>query len=157
MIAALALWGCAAPSASPTTWTVGGETMGTTWSIKWITTDDRSEEVLAAARDALADVDAKMSTWRDDSELSQVAAEDRPVVVSEETAAISVVMRAELKHDLDASRLRVLLREVLSGERRDLEEATADSEEPGGEEAAAQGAEAPGTQAEPDRAARQAS
>jgi len=44
------------------------------------------------------------------------------VVVSEETASISVVMRGELVRDLDAPRLRVVLRDILSGERRDLRE-----------------------------------
>ena len=43
------------------------------------------------------------------------------IVVSEERASISVVMRGEMVQDLDAPRLRVVLREILSGERRDLE------------------------------------
>jgi uncharacterized protein (TIGR00159 family) len=42
------------------------------------------------------------------------------VVVSEETASISVVMGGEMIHGLDAPRLRVVLRDVLSGERREL-------------------------------------
>jgi DNA integrity scanning protein DisA with diadenylate cyclase activity len=42
------------------------------------------------------------------------------IVVSEETATISVVMAGEMIHGLDAPRLRVVLRDVLSGERRDL-------------------------------------
>jgi hypothetical protein len=42
------------------------------------------------------------------------------VVVSEETASISVVMAGEMMHGLDAPRLRVVLREVLTGERREL-------------------------------------
>ena len=42
------------------------------------------------------------------------------VVVSEETGAISVVLSGELVRALDAPRLRVILRDVLSGTRRDL-------------------------------------
>jgi diadenylate cyclase len=42
------------------------------------------------------------------------------IVVSEETATISVVVAGEMVHGLDAPRLRVVLRDVLSGERREL-------------------------------------
>ncbi len=42
------------------------------------------------------------------------------IVVSEETATISVVMAGEMVHGLDAPRLRVVLRDVLSSERREL-------------------------------------
>ena len=42
------------------------------------------------------------------------------IVVSEETAEISVVMGGEMLRDLDGPRLRVVLRDVLSGERRSL-------------------------------------
>jgi len=42
------------------------------------------------------------------------------IVVSEETTAISLVMHGDMVRDLDAPRLRELLREILSGERRDL-------------------------------------
>jgi diadenylate cyclase len=45
------------------------------------------------------------------------------IVVSEETAAISVVMGGEMIRGLDAPRLRVVLREILAGERRDLPDA----------------------------------
>jgi uncharacterized protein (TIGR00159 family) len=45
------------------------------------------------------------------------------IVVSEETATISVVLAGEMIRDLDAPRLRVVLTEVLSGERRDLRQA----------------------------------
>lgn len=40
------------------------------------------------------------------------------VVVSEETGAISVVAAGELLRDLDAPRLRVVLRDILAGEKR---------------------------------------
>jgi len=42
------------------------------------------------------------------------------VVVSEETAAISVVLAGEIMRGLDGPRLRVVLRDILAGERRDL-------------------------------------
>jgi len=42
------------------------------------------------------------------------------VVVSEETAHISVVMGGEMMRGLDAPRLRVVLRDILAGERRAL-------------------------------------
>jgi len=42
------------------------------------------------------------------------------VVVSEETASISVVMGGEIVSGLDTPRLRVVLRDILSGERREL-------------------------------------
>jgi uncharacterized protein (TIGR00159 family) len=42
------------------------------------------------------------------------------IVVSEETGMISIVMGGEMVQGLDAPRLRVTLREILSGERKDL-------------------------------------
>jgi uncharacterized protein (TIGR00159 family) len=42
------------------------------------------------------------------------------VVVSEETGTISVVLGGEMMRGLDAPRLRVVLREILAGERREL-------------------------------------
>jgi uncharacterized protein (TIGR00159 family) len=45
------------------------------------------------------------------------------IVVSEETATISVVLGGDMIRGLDAPRLRVVLTEVLSGERRDLRQA----------------------------------
>jgi diadenylate cyclase len=46
------------------------------------------------------------------------------VVVSEETASISVVLGGEMLRGLDAPRLRVVLREILGGERKELPEAS---------------------------------
>jgi len=46
------------------------------------------------------------------------------VVVSEETAKISVVLGGEMLRGLDAPRLRVVLREILGGERKELPEAS---------------------------------
>ncbi len=46
------------------------------------------------------------------------------VVVSEETSTISVVLGGELLRGLDAPRLRVVLRDILGGERKELPEAS---------------------------------
>ena len=46
------------------------------------------------------------------------------VVVSEETARISVVLGGEMLRELDPPQLRVVLREILSGERKELPEST---------------------------------
>ena len=46
------------------------------------------------------------------------------VVVSEETANISVVLGGEMLQGLDAPRLRVVLRDILGGERKELPEAS---------------------------------
>ncbi len=45
------------------------------------------------------------------------------IVVSEETGLISVVLGGEMIQGLDAPKLRVVLRDILAGERRDLPEA----------------------------------
>lgn len=42
------------------------------------------------------------------------------VIVSEETSAISVMLGGEIMHGVDPPRLRVVLREILSGEWREL-------------------------------------
>ena len=42
------------------------------------------------------------------------------VVISEETASISVVMAGDMIRELDAPQLRVVLHDILAGERRDL-------------------------------------
>ena len=55
------------------------------------------------------------------------------VVVSEETATISVVLGGEMLSGLDAPRLRVVLRDILGGERKELPE---DAEALGGLEVA---------------------
>jgi len=46
------------------------------------------------------------------------------IVVSEETGSISVVMRGELVQDLDPPILRVVLRDILTGERDNLRNLT---------------------------------
>ena len=50
------------------------------------------------------------------------------VVVSEETASISVVMAGEMVQGLDAPRLRVVLHDILAGETRDLTKESESSE-----------------------------
>jgi uncharacterized protein (TIGR00159 family) len=85
------------------------------------------------------------------------------IVVSEETASISVVMAGELTSGLDAARLRVILRDAMSGSRelRTPDDAgTVTSELEGGSdgaEPAATDADAPATQrADPGRQVRSA-
>jgi uncharacterized protein (TIGR00159 family) len=66
------------------------------------------------------------------------------VVVSEETAAISVVVGGEIARGLDAPRLRVLLRDILGGEQRELARAV--------EAASAEAEAARAAEAEPESA-----
>lgn len=65
-----------------------GEALGTTWTVKFLGDAAKDGEAERAVREALASVDAAMSTWRDDSELARVRAADGPVVVSESTYAV---------------------------------------------------------------------
>ncbi|MFT7517908.1 MAG: thiamine biosynthesis lipoprotein [Kiritimatiellia bacterium] len=71
---------------------LAGEALGTTWQVKWTESeagvDHRSAANLVIDR-ILAEVDAGMSTWRDDSELALVRVGDGPVVVSEDTAMVT--------------------------------------------------------------------
>lgn len=64
--------------------TLRGEGLGTTWTVRWMgePSPAAAEEVVVAA---LSEVDAAMSTWRDDSELARIRAADGPVAVSWET------------------------------------------------------------------------
>jgi uncharacterized protein (TIGR00159 family) len=75
------------------------------------------------------------------------------VVVSEETASISVVMAGELVSDLDAARLRVVLRDAMSGPRElgaSDDPATATPElEPGSDAGERTGAEPTAPEGEP--------
>ena len=52
------------------------------------------------------------------------------IVVSEETAEISVVLGGEMLRDLDAPHLRVILQEILAGERKELPAAAEDVKRP---------------------------
>jgi thiamine biosynthesis lipoprotein len=65
-----------------------GEAFGTTWMVKWhgASVDDGAiDQAIATTLDR---VDARMSTWRPDSELSRVRGQAGPRVVSEETAEV---------------------------------------------------------------------
>jgi len=55
------------------------------------------------------------------------------VVVSEETGGISVVFRGEIAQGLDAPRLRLTLRDILTGERKDLNAEAVDPQAAGAE------------------------
>jgi thiamine biosynthesis lipoprotein len=61
--------------------------MGTTWSVK-TSSSASAGDLTSAVETVLADVDAKMSTWRDDSELAAVRVGSGPVDVSLETAEV---------------------------------------------------------------------
>ncbi|MCB9677272.1 MAG: FAD:protein FMN transferase [Alphaproteobacteria bacterium] len=67
-----------------------GTALGTTWTVKWSTDAEVCDEkrVDLAVSDVLAEVDAQMSTWRKDSELSKVRAGPGAVAVSEDTAGV---------------------------------------------------------------------
>lgn len=71
-----------------------GPTMGTSYTVKVVTREElpslRQAEVSLAIEQVLIDVDAKMSTYRDDSELSRFnqLAETAPFEVSRETLAV---------------------------------------------------------------------
>ena len=52
------------------------------------------------------------------------------IVVSEETAGISIVLAGEMLRNLDAPHLRVVLQEILAGERKELPEAADDVKRP---------------------------
>lgn len=69
-----------------------GRTMGTTFSVKVVGSLDAAAQqaVLEAVQGQLATVDAQMSTWRDDSELSRFNrhTEDTPFAVSPETRSV---------------------------------------------------------------------
>lgn len=63
-----------------------GEALGTTWMVKW--RGSVGADVQPVVEAVLAEVDQRMSTWRDDSELLAVRAGPGPVPVSEETAMV---------------------------------------------------------------------
>jgi len=71
---------------------VTGEALGTTWALKSAETpsDARAAELKSTVETALAEVDASMSTYRDDSELMALNRADGldPVVLSEGLGAV---------------------------------------------------------------------
>jgi thiamine biosynthesis lipoprotein len=76
------------PSTSTPVWCeAAGKAFGTTWTAKW-SAEACDPEVPASIDAVLATVDAQMSTWRDDSELSRVRRADGPLPVSADTAFV---------------------------------------------------------------------
>lgn len=71
------LWACSGPApVAPiaATWCdAQGQALGTTWTLRWQAEGCDAEVEQTVAR-VLAEVDAHMSTWRDDSELARVRA-----------------------------------------------------------------------------------
>ncbi|MTI14295.1 FAD:protein FMN transferase [Sansalvadorimonas verongulae] len=63
-----------------------GRTMGTTWSVKYVTDESNEEEVLASMKQALVKVNQQMSTYIPDSELMLLnkAPVNEPIAVSPE-------------------------------------------------------------------------
>lgn len=95
LIPFLLLCACAAPQAveaplSPVTRDLTGKALGTGWHVRWVESGegDRTADVQRVTEAALAEVDAHMSTWRDDSELSLARAADGPVTISQDTALV---------------------------------------------------------------------
>lgn len=88
------LAGC---QADPVTLEISGETMGTTYSIVAVdqTAELDADEVKAAVEATLADVNAKMSNWDPNSEISRFNASDstKPIEISDE---LSSVMQAAM-------------------------------------------------------------
>jgi thiamine biosynthesis lipoprotein len=65
-----------------------GEAFGTTWNVTWKGDAASADEVSTMIARRLATVDAQMSTWREDSELSLVRRATGPVTVSRATADV---------------------------------------------------------------------
>jgi len=51
--------------------TLDGESMGSTWSVKYVGTEASAASVRTAVEGQLADIDAQMSTWKPQSDLSR--------------------------------------------------------------------------------------
>lgn len=91
LLPALLLLACGdAPPPAPPTLVFQGSTMGTTYTVKAVDVPEaRRDEFQAAISAALEDVDSRMSTWREDSELSRFNRHDTtPFPLSAETAAV---------------------------------------------------------------------
>lgn len=89
----LACVACSAPTAPPSPQLayerLRGEALGTTWSVQWGPADRvATADVEAAVVAVLREVDQRMSTWREDSELSRARAHDGAMEVSPETAEV---------------------------------------------------------------------
>ncbi len=77
------------PPPEPQIIAISGETMGTTWNVRFLPTGEVDEHRAWAQVQAKLDaVNAAMSTWTPDSELSRARAADGPIEVSEGTALV---------------------------------------------------------------------
>ncbi len=85
-MALLAVAGCHAAAPTLEVHELRGEALGTTWMVKWRGASPGG--VREAVERALDEVDRRMSTFRDDSELAAIRRADGPVPVSEETAEV---------------------------------------------------------------------
>lgn len=86
-LAGLLVAACTTSEPAPVASTFDGRALGTTWHVVVVDAVE-GDAVPDAITSALADVDAHMSTWRDDSELSAVRAGEGPVAVSPDTAFV---------------------------------------------------------------------
>jgi thiamine biosynthesis lipoprotein len=86
--AALSLGACSAPAPQegPVYHRLAGEAFGTSWHLTW--SGPEPAVVEPAVLEVLERVDARMSSWRSDSELSAIRQGPSAVVVSEETADV---------------------------------------------------------------------
>jgi len=84
--AAASCFGCAPGESPPVYHQLQGEAFGTTWHLTW--TGASPEEVEPVVASVLDRVDQRMSSWRQDSELSAIRQGPGVVVVSEETAEV---------------------------------------------------------------------
>ncbi|MBX2796614.1 MAG: FAD:protein FMN transferase [Myxococcales bacterium] len=82
------LLACGSGTAADELQVLHGEAFGTTWTVKWVGAEPSGDEVRPAVEAALDQVDQRMSTWRDDSELQAVRGAAGPVGVSAETAEV---------------------------------------------------------------------
>ncbi len=85
----LAACGTPEGASAPSYGAIQGQALGTTWSVRWAPVEALDAATAQATTDrVLAEVDAGMSTWRDDSEIMRVRAADGPLPVSEDTADV---------------------------------------------------------------------
>ena len=91
MILLLSLLACggAAPD-GPVASTLQGRAFGTSWTVRWLPSEGGPdlEQAEALIVEELAQVDALMSTWREDSELSRARITEGPLAVSPQTAGV---------------------------------------------------------------------
>lgn len=97
LLAALALAGCGRDEGAPEA-RITGATMGTTYSVRIVDppADIAIDEITRRIQLALEDVNRRMSTWRDDSEVSlfNAAPPGEWFPVSEDTAALVAMAQA---------------------------------------------------------------